>query len=255
MAAFSASSPAGRQRISVHRITSARWSRYRASVASNHQGRMSAAAHASRSARASQASSRGPSGVAIGPSNSNLALGWRPIWMPLTPRRRCSPARAMTWPSSATWSFSASARLASGSLLPTHAALRADGSRHVVVRPHDPELVADAVEHAAHERVVAGPGVRRVGGRDDAALGVGGEHDRVGGRVEVEVELGSGLGREDACRADVRLVLGRDPVADVAQQLVGRRQARNHAAPRRLAHDLDGDCQPRSFGPPPTRRP
>ena len=125
---------------------------------------MSAAAHASRSARASQASSRGPSGVAIGPSNSNLAFGLeadldrrerRAVAVHRRGRRR--GRAAPRGPSPRRPGSRAAA------LLPTHAAWRADGSRHVVVRPGDPELVADAVEHAAHERVVAGPGTRRVG--------------------------------------------------------------------------------------------
>ena len=129
---------------------------------------------------------------------------------------------------------------------------RADGARVVVVGPDDADLVADAVEDAADERVVAGAGVGGVGGGFDASFVVGRDRHRLGGRVEAEHELRAARGRLDPRGTDELAVLAGDPVAGVREQLVGRRHARNQPAPRRLPNDPDGDCQPCSLGPPPS---
>ena len=213
---------------------------------------MSDAAQASFEARSSQASSRGPSGVAIAPSVSNCDPGSVPTWTSGRPRRRCSHARPISRSRTSRCSRSTAARPASGCLLPIHGAGRPDGARVVVVGPDDADLVADAVEDAADERVVAGAGVGGVGGGFDASFVVGRDRHRLGGRVEAEHELRAARGRLDPRGTDELAVLAGDPVAGVREQLVGRRHARNQPAPRRLPNDPDGDCQPCSLGPPPS---
>ena len=79
---------------------------YRGSVASVHHGRMSIATLGSATACSSQRSSRGPSGVAIAPSNANCVPGLVPTWKPADPRRRSSRARATVLASRVTWARS-----------------------------------------------------------------------------------------------------------------------------------------------------
>ena len=213
---------------------------------------MSDAAHASFEARSSQASSRGPSGVAIAPSVSNCDPGSVPTWTSGTPRRRCShgpPDQPLE-----DLEVLALDRGAAGQrlLAADPRRRRSDGARVVVVGPDDADLVADAVEDAADERVVAGAGVGGVGGGFDASFVVGRDRHRLGGRVEAEHELRAARGRLDPRGTDELAVLAGDPVAGVREQLVGRRHARNQPAPRRLPNDPDGDCQPCSLGPPPS---
>ena len=122
-------------------------------------------------------------------------------------------------------------------------------------RPGDIELLAEPVEDAADERVVAGPAVGGVGGGLDPSLGVGGDRDRRRRRVEVEPRAPGSLPTA-AIRADrqERRVLRGDPVAGVLDQLVRCRDARNQAAFRRLPNNPDRDCQSRSLGPAPVPR-
>ena len=109
--------------------------------------------------------------------------------------------------------------------------------------PRDLERVAEPVQDAAGERVIAGPGSRRDRGDGDPALVVRADHHRVGSRVQVEAELGARLLGRRRRRAHHRAVFGLDPGPRIGEQLLGCRRARDPAAFRRLPLDLDHDCQ------------
>ncbi len=129
-----------------------------------------------------------------------------------------------------------------------------DGSGLVLPGPLDPQLALESLEDPGDERVVAGAHGRRVGGRHHAALGIGGDRDRLGRRMHVEQELGALDRALDPGRPDVAGILAVDPVTGVGQQAIGRRQPRDQAAPRCLADDSDREPQsePPPRSPPPT---
>ena len=213
IAARSASSAGGRQRISVHRITSARVEQV-AGVDGVEPPRPDVRGRptASFAARASQASSRGPSGVAIAPSNSNRVSGRSPTWTSADAASallRGPPDGAAEEREVVLLDDRAIGQrlLARRSTAPASRRAAASWSCDQMTSSSSPS----AVEHPADERVVAGAGVRRVGrrrrrGPPSSAVIVTGS----AAGMEVEAELRARLvGSTPDARSGRRAVLGR----------------------------------------------